>query len=380
MNRSFLVVLFYVLGLPGAHAQGLAMYDIAGGDFEQKVIAESANQPVVVMFRSDACAPCNRMTIEAPQMAFAAFAGRVKFYTVNIDAERTLAQTYQVTDVPRIVVFKDGVAAASRVGDAEKAPLLGFFSAQASPETKQAYQKPRQEFGAKRPQGAELKAIGSWEIERDGQGIAYALRASKYLRKLDETKVGPWTVTGSAALSLRYDPQKEETIWDVAYSQDITRIARPDEDRFLQTNRRKVIKEHPGSIVRMMWDGEQVAALPDPLMLEGLETAKRVDARKYVDPTVARGYLDKDGAQRRWSFHSVVANKYLERLGYGTMKPAEFEKLFINAKAVQFKIAVDKETVILSEIALEDTKKALAYLKAERTYDLRKRSAGGFPR
>ena len=148
----------------------------------------------------------------------------------------------------------------------------------------------------------------------------------------------------------------------------------------MQANRRKVIKEHPGSIVRMMWDGEQVAALPDPLMLEGLETAKRVDARKYVDPTGARGYLDKDGARRRWSFHSVVANKYLERLGYGTMKPAEFEKLFINAKAVQFKIAVDKETVILSEIALEDTKKALAYLKAERTYDLRKRSAGGFPR
>ncbi|MGE0231254.1 MAG: thioredoxin family protein, partial [Flavobacteriaceae bacterium] len=150
MRRLFLIALFCVSGLPGAFAQGLATYDVPGKDFEQKVIAESARQPVVVMFRSDACAPlpCNQMTIEAPQMAFAAFAGKVKFYTVNIDVERMLAQTYQVTEVPRIVVFKDGVATASRVGDAESNALLQFFAAQASPETRQAYQKPPQEFEA----------------------------------------------------------------------------------------------------------------------------------------------------------------------------------------------------------------------------------------
>lgn len=365
MNRSFLVPLFYVSGLLGALAQGLAMYDIAGGDFEQKVIAESANQPVVVMFRSDACAPCNRMTIEAPQMAFAAFAGRVKFYTVNIDAERTLAQTYQVTKVPRIVVFKDGVAAASRVGDAEKGPLLGFFSAQASPETKQAYQKPRQELEAKRPQGAELKAIGSWEIERDGSGIAYALRASKYLRKLDETKAVPWTVTGSAALSLRYNAEKQEAVWDVAYSQEITRAARRSEESVLQSSGAKVVVEHPGSQVIMKLDGEQVAALPDPLMLQAAETAKAVD---------------KGGARSgmvqvpRRRFHTVVANQYLQSIRFGGLTPAKFEKLFVDGKVVQFSITVDNKNVVLCEIALEDTQKALAYLKAERTYARRKQS------
>jgi thioredoxin 1 len=382
MRRSLLVALFYISGLPGALAQGIATYDVAGGDFEQKVIADSAKQPVVVMFRDNSCAPapCNSMTIEAPQMAFAAFAGKVKFYTVDSDVERALAAKYQVTAAPRIIVFKNGAAAASRDGEASANALFAFFTAKASPEARQADQKPPEALEAKRPPGAGLKTIGGWEIDRDGNGVAYALRAFKYLRKLDETKAGPWTVTGSAALSLRYDPQKEETIWDVAYSQDITRIARPDEDRFLQANRDKVIKEHPGSIVRMMWDGEQVAALPDPLMLEALETAKRVDARQYVDPNGARGYLDKDGARRRWSFHSVVANKYLERFGYGTMRPAEFERLFINAKAVQFKIAVDKETVILSEIALEDTEKALAYLKGEVTYAWRKQHPLTAPR
>ena len=366
MNRSFLVALFYVSGLLGALAQGLAMYDVAGGDFEQKVIAESANQPVVVMFRSDACAPCNRMTIEAPQMAFAAFAGRVKFYTVNIDAERTLAQTYQVTDVPRIVVFKDRVAAASRAGDVEKNPLFQFFATQASPEAKQAYQKPRQELEAKRPQGAELKAIGSWEIERDGSGIAYALRASKYLRKLDETKAGPWTVTGSAALSLRYNPEKQEAVWDVAYSQEITRPARRNEQSVLQGSGAKVVVEHPGSPVIMKLDGEQVATLPDPLMLQARETAR------------ANAAQAPSGPRRR--FQSVVANQYLQSIRFGDMTPERFEKLFVDGRVVQFSITVDHQNVVLCEIALEDTQKALAYLKAERTYDWRQGNAGRFPR
>jgi hypothetical protein len=34
---------------------------------------------------------------------------------------------------------------------------------------------------------------------------------------------GPWTVTGSAALSMRYNPEKQEAIWDVVYSQEMTR-------------------------------------------------------------------------------------------------------------------------------------------------------------
>ena len=349
------------------------MYDVAGGDFEQAVIAESGKQPVVVMFRSDACAPspCNRMTIEAPQMAFAAFAGKVKFYTVNIDVERTLAETYQVTEVPRIVVFKDGVATASRAGDVEMNPLFQFFAAQASPEAKQAYQKPPQEFEAKRPQGAELKAIGGWEIERDGQGIAYALRASKYLRKLDETKAGPWTVTGSAALSLRYNPEKQEAVWDVAYWQEITRPARPDEESALQASGARVVVEHPGSPVIMKLDGEQVAALPDPLMLQAAETAKAIDA-------------GTNAAQAPWEprsrFQSVVANQYLQNIRLGDMTPARFERLFVDGKVVQFSITVDHQNVVLSEIALEDTQKALAYLKAERTYEWRKQNTITLPR
>lgn len=303
-------------------------------------------------------------------MAFAAFAGRVKFYTVNVDVERTLAQTYQVTNVPRIVVFKDGVAAASRAGDVEKNPLFQFFASQASPEVKQAYQKPRQELEAKRPPGAELKTIGGWEIERDGHGIAYGLRASKYLHRLDEAKAGPWTVTGSAALSLRYDPKKEETIWDVTYSQDITRIGSRDEDRFLQTGGAKVIHVHPGSQVIMKLDGEQVATLPDPLMLQALETAKAIERSPRSGTT--------DVSRRR--FYSVVANRYLQGIPFGGMTAAQFEKLFVKGKAIQFSITVDHQNVLLCEIALDEAQKALAYLKAERIYAWRKQDTLGLPR
>lgn len=365
MRRSFLVAFIYVLGLPGALAQGLAMYDIAGGDFEQKVIAESANQPIVVMFRSNACAPCNMMTIEAPQMAFAAFAGKVKFYTVNIDTERALADKYRVTDLPGILVFKNGASVASSVGVVEKSPLFQFFAAQASPEAKQAYQTPPRAFEAKRPPGAELKTIGGWEIDRDKDGVAFALRAFKYLSRLDTTEVGPWTVTGSAALSLRYDAKKEETIWDVGYEQEITRTARRNEESVLQASGAKVVVEHPGSHVIMQLDGEQVATLPDPLMLQARER----------DTNAAQPL---SGQRRRFQF--VVANPYLRSMRFGDMTPARFEKLFVDGKVVQFSIAVDHQKVILCEIALEDTQKALAYLAAERAYVWRKQNAGGSPR
>ncbi|MGE0231708.1 MAG: thioredoxin domain-containing protein, partial [Flavobacteriaceae bacterium] len=301
--------------------------------------------------------------------ALAAFAGKVKFSPVNIDVERMLAQTYQVTEVPRIVVFTDGVATASRVGDAESNALLQFFAAQASPETRQAYQKPPQEFEAKRPAGASLKTIGGWEIDRDGDGIAYALRASRYLRRLEETKVGPWTVTGSAALSLRYDPKKQETIWDVAYAQEITRPANDNKPSAPQSAGTELV-EHPGSHVIMKLDGEQVATLPDPLMLQAAETAEAVDKGARL------GFVEV--SRRR--FHSVVANEYLQSIRFGDMTPAQFEKLFVDGKAVQFSITVDHQTVVLCEIGIEETQKALAYLKAERTYAWRKQNPVSPPR
>ncbi|MFZ5780452.1 MAG: thioredoxin family protein [Pseudomonadota bacterium] len=370
MKRAFLIALFCLLGLSAAFAQGLAMYDVAGSDFEQKVIAESATQPVVVLFRSDSCSPCNRMVVEAPQMAFAAFAGRVKFYTVDVGAEGALAGKYQATDPPRIVVFRNGEPVASIAGAQERTPLFQFFAAQAGPEAKQAYQKPPAAFEGKRPPGAELKTIGSWQIERSGDGIAYGLRADKYLRRLDDATAGRWTVSGSAALSLRYDVGKRETICDVGYSQEITRPASAGDKGFdLQKQGAKVVVEHPGGPVFMKLDGEQVAKLPDPLTLQAAETAKTIDARRTLQIAPLQG---------RARFHSVVANHYLT--GIGGMTPKRFEELLVKARSASFSIVVDGHSVVLSEIALEDTQKALAYLKAERAYAAQRQNAIGLPR
>ncbi|WP_421996263.1 thioredoxin family protein [Reyranella sp.] len=346
------------------------MYDVAGSDFDRKVIAESANQPVVVMFRSDSCPPCNKMVVEAPQMAFAAFAGKVKFYTVDVGVERALAAKYQATDPPRVVVFRNGEPVASIAGAQDRMPLFQFFAAQAGPGARQAYQKPPAAFEVKRPPGAELKMIGSWTIERSGDGIAHGLRADRYLRRVDEATAGRWTVSGSAALSLGYDVGKRETICYVGYSQEITRPASAGDKGFdLQKQGAKVVVEHPGGPVFMKLDGEQVAKLPDPLTLQAAETAKAVDTGRTLQIAPLQG---------RSRFHSVVANQYLA--GIGGMTPKRFEELLVKARSASFSIVVDGHSVVLSEIALEDTQKALAYLKAERAYAAQRQNAIGLPR
>lgn len=362
MKRRFLAALGLILISSKCEAQGLTTYDIAESDFNQKVIADSTEQPVVVMFRSDRCSSCTMMTIQTPQAAFSAFAGKLKFYTINIDTERAIAQKYRVTDVPRIDLFKNGEPAASHVGALEKNPLFQFFATYAAPEAKQAYQKPAA-LELKRLPGADAKMIGSWEIQRSADGVAYGLQAIKYVRSFNETQVGPWRVSGSAGLSLRYDAEKQYVIWDVDYSQDITRPSKgaEDGDSTLQATGAKIVIGHPGSFVSMKLDGELVATLPDPLTLRAQADAKAVKAGERT--------VSKPSGR----FYFVVANQYLGSSRYGNLTPAQFEKLFIEASTVQFTIIVDGQSVVLSEIALEETGRAIAYLKGEREYDRRKR-------
>jgi len=357
LSSAFLALCFLMLSRP-ASPQAMSPYDIAGSDFEQKVIAASAARPVVVMFRSGSCEPCAAMVMQTPMMAFAAFGGNVEFFTVDIDAEPALAQRFGVTEPPRIVVFKAGEAVATRDGPADQNPLFQFFAGLASEGAKEAYQATPEEMKPKRPEGAELETIGSWKVDRESDGTAYGLSADRYVRQNARVQVGPWNVEGDASLSLRYSAEDDVTVWDVLYHQDITRDATDDEDH--QTYGIETIKvEMPGKRVSMQLDGDMVANLPDPLELQADQVSDAIDNGQVVG-----GYLHGVERQR---YHLVVANRYLVEFGREAT-PASFEKRFVAGKTMTFSIDVEGQQVVLAEIELEDTQKALQYLKEERIY------------
>src|SRR6056297_2466378 len=67
----------------------------------------NATTPVLVDFHAAWCGPCKMLSPVIEQVAEARD-GEAVIAKVDIDAARDLAQRFQITSVPTLVVFKDG--------------------------------------------------------------------------------------------------------------------------------------------------------------------------------------------------------------------------------------------------------------------------------
>ena len=88
------------------------MKDINASEFEKEVL--KAKGPVLVDFNADWCGPCRMM--KPILEAFAKMHTEAKVVGVNIDDNDKLAEEYQVSTIPCMVVFKDGVEVTREVG------------------------------------------------------------------------------------------------------------------------------------------------------------------------------------------------------------------------------------------------------------------------
>jgi len=67
----------------------------------------SSNQPVLVDFYADWCAPC-RMMAPILQQVSGEMEGKVKVVKVNVDKNREAATKYGIRSIPTLILFQNG--------------------------------------------------------------------------------------------------------------------------------------------------------------------------------------------------------------------------------------------------------------------------------
>ena len=93
--------------------------------FEEQVLKSS--EPVVVDFWAEWCGPCRMIAPSLEEIA-SEMKGKVKVVKLNIDENPGVAGKLGIRSIPTLILFKDGKAAAQKVGAAPKGELMRWIS------------------------------------------------------------------------------------------------------------------------------------------------------------------------------------------------------------------------------------------------------------
>jgi thioredoxin 1 len=98
---------------------------ITDASFEEQVLKSS--EPVVVDFWAEWCGPCRTIASSLEEIA-SEMKGKVKVVKLNIDENPGVAGKLGIRSIPTLILFKDGKAAAQKVGAAPKGELVRWIS------------------------------------------------------------------------------------------------------------------------------------------------------------------------------------------------------------------------------------------------------------
>ncbi len=90
-----------------------ALPDVSQKNFQDEVLGSS--KPVLVDFWAPWCGPCKMLAPVVEKVA-SANDGKAKFVKLNTDENPSIAGQYQVSGIPCLILFKDGVVVDRIVG------------------------------------------------------------------------------------------------------------------------------------------------------------------------------------------------------------------------------------------------------------------------
>ena len=102
----------------------MATIAVSDEGFEADVL--KASGPVLVDFWAEWCGPC-KMIGPALEEISDELAGKVTIAKINIDDHPDTPSKYGVRGIPTMILFKDGVPAATKVGAAPKSALKAWL-------------------------------------------------------------------------------------------------------------------------------------------------------------------------------------------------------------------------------------------------------------
>ena len=101
----------------------MSVFNIDPANFEEKVT--NSDSPVLVDFWASWCGPCTMLSPIVEQLAEEH--PEIAVGKVNVDEAPELAQRFQVSAIPTLVLFKDGKAVDMSVGVKSKDDLEEFI-------------------------------------------------------------------------------------------------------------------------------------------------------------------------------------------------------------------------------------------------------------
>jgi thioredoxin 1 len=100
---------------------------ISDANFDTEVLAESANQPVLVDFWATWCGPCKALAPKLEELA-GEYDGKIKIVKMDVDQNRASPAKFGIRGIPTLILFKDGKMFDQVVGNQPKEVLQDLFN------------------------------------------------------------------------------------------------------------------------------------------------------------------------------------------------------------------------------------------------------------
>ena len=100
---------------------------LSDASFEADVL--KASTPVLVDYWAEWCGPCKMIAPILDEVA-GTYQGKLQIAKMNVDENREIPAKFGIRGIPTLMLFKDGLLAATKVGAMSKAQLTAFIDQQ----------------------------------------------------------------------------------------------------------------------------------------------------------------------------------------------------------------------------------------------------------